>query len=104
MKLYSKTGKTEKNYYYLWTLLSPFILEQTARYKNLLCCNAGWMVVFDRRPTAGWEDKLYMSKETMNGKTIYDRLGVITSLHGSSDAGADFRIRTLSVPFDRSAN
>jgi hypothetical protein len=28
------------------------------------------MVVFDRRPTVGWEDKLYMRKETVNGKTV----------------------------------
>jgi AAA+ ATPase superfamily predicted ATPase len=45
-------------------------LEQTARYMDLHCCNEGWMVVFDRRSTVVWEDKLYMKKETIDGKTI----------------------------------
>jgi Holliday junction resolvase len=45
-------------------------LEQTARYTDIHCCNEGWMVVFDRRSTVKWEDKLYMKKETVNGKTI----------------------------------
>jgi hypothetical protein len=45
-------------------------LEQTARYMDLHCCNEGWMVVFDRRPSVGWEEKLYMRRETVNGKTV----------------------------------
>ncbi|MDR1555830.1 MAG: hypothetical protein LBS88_02200 [Tannerellaceae bacterium] len=45
-------------------------LEQTARYMALHCCSEGWMVVFDRRTTVQWEDKLYMKKETVNGKTV----------------------------------
>ena len=45
-------------------------LRQTARYADCHCCNEGWMVVFDRRTTVGWEEKLYMKKETVNGKTI----------------------------------
>jgi hypothetical protein len=45
-------------------------LEQTARYMDLHCCNEGWMVVFDRRTTVKWEDKLYFKQETVNGKTI----------------------------------
>jgi hypothetical protein len=45
-------------------------LEQTARYMDTHCCNEGWMVVFDRRPSVGWEDKLYMRRETVNGKTV----------------------------------
>jgi hypothetical protein len=28
------------------------------------------MVVFDRRKTVKWEDKLYIKKETVNGKTL----------------------------------
>jgi hypothetical protein len=28
------------------------------------------MVVFDRRSTVKWKDKLYMKKETVDGKTI----------------------------------
>jgi hypothetical protein len=45
-------------------------LEQTARYMDLHCCNEGWMVVFDRRKTVKWEDKLYFKKETVDGKTV----------------------------------
>jgi hypothetical protein len=45
-------------------------LEQTACYMDIHCCNEGWMVVFDRRSTVNWEDKLYMKKERMNGKII----------------------------------
>jgi hypothetical protein len=28
------------------------------------------MVVFDRRTTAAWEEKLYFKKETVEGKTV----------------------------------
>jgi hypothetical protein len=45
-------------------------LELKARYMDIHCCNEGWMVVFDRRPSVSWEDKLYMRRETVNGKTI----------------------------------
>ncbi|MDR0370750.1 MAG: ATP-binding protein, partial [Prevotellaceae bacterium] len=45
-------------------------LEQMTRYMDAHCCNEGWMVVFDRRPTVGWEDKLYMRREIVNGKTV----------------------------------
>ncbi|MDR0348209.1 MAG: ATP-binding protein, partial [Tannerella sp.] len=45
-------------------------LEQTARYMDIHDCNEGWMVVFDRRSTVTWKKKLYMRKETVNGKTI----------------------------------
>jgi hypothetical protein len=33
-------------------------------------CNEGWMMVFDRRSTVKWEDKIYMKKENMDGKTV----------------------------------
>ena len=45
-------------------------LEQTARYMDLHCCNEGWMVVFDRRTTVKWEEKLYFKTETVDGKTV----------------------------------
>ncbi|MDR1153894.1 MAG: ATP-binding protein, partial [Bacteroidales bacterium] len=45
-------------------------LVQTAGYMDLHCCSEGWMVVFDRRKTVKWEDKLYIKKETVNGKTL----------------------------------
>jgi hypothetical protein len=45
-------------------------LKQTAGYMDVHCCNEGWMVVFDRRTTVKWEDKLYLKKETVGGKTV----------------------------------
>ncbi|MDR2626809.1 MAG: hypothetical protein LBC40_02110, partial [Dysgonamonadaceae bacterium] len=45
-------------------------LTQIARYMDLHCCNEGWMVVFDRRKTVKWQDKLYFKKETVDGKTL----------------------------------
>jgi hypothetical protein len=44
--------------------------DRTVHYMDIHCCNEGWMVVFDRRSSLKWEDKLYMKKETVNGKTI----------------------------------
>jgi type II secretory pathway predicted ATPase ExeA len=45
-------------------------LEQTARYMDVYNSAEGWLAIFDRRPDVQWEDKLYMKKETVNGKTI----------------------------------
>jgi hypothetical protein len=45
-------------------------LKKTARYMDTLDCDEGWMVVFDRRTTVNWDDKIYTKKETVNGKTI----------------------------------
>jgi hypothetical protein len=45
-------------------------LEQTARYMDIHGCNEGWLVVFDRRTTVMWDDKIYLKKEKINGKTI----------------------------------
>jgi hypothetical protein len=45
-------------------------LKKTARYMDTLGCDEGWMVVFDRRTTVSWDDKIYTQKETVNGKSI----------------------------------
>jgi AAA+ ATPase superfamily predicted ATPase len=45
-------------------------LIQTARYMDIHCCNEGWLVVFARKTDASWEDRLYMKKENVDGKTI----------------------------------
>jgi hypothetical protein len=45
-------------------------LNQIAGYMDIFGCDEGWMVVFDRRKTVKWEDKLYLKKETVDGKTI----------------------------------
>jgi hypothetical protein len=45
-------------------------LTQTARYIDIHDCTEGWLLVFDRRTTVKWDDKIYMKKETINGKTV----------------------------------
>jgi AAA+ ATPase superfamily predicted ATPase len=45
-------------------------LEQTARYIDTCGCDEGWLAVFDRRPDIRWDDKIYLKKEIINGKTI----------------------------------
>jgi hypothetical protein len=45
-------------------------LEQTARYMDAYGCTEGWLALFDRRPEMKWDDKLYMRKHTVDGKTI----------------------------------
>jgi hypothetical protein len=45
-------------------------IEQIARYMDTLGCKEGWLAVFDRRTTVKWDKKLFMKKETIDGKTI----------------------------------
>jgi hypothetical protein len=45
-------------------------IEQTDRYMDICGCSEGWLIVFDRREDVKWEDKIYMKKETINGKTV----------------------------------
>jgi hypothetical protein len=45
-------------------------LEQTARYVDVYGCTEGWLALFDRRPDVKWDDKIYIKKETLDGKTI----------------------------------
>jgi hypothetical protein len=45
-------------------------LEQTANYMDICGCDEGWMVIFDRRTTVNWDDKIFIKKETINDKTI----------------------------------
>jgi hypothetical protein len=44
--------------------------EQTVRLMNSFNCNEGWMVLFDPRSNIKWEDKLYMKKKIVDGKTV----------------------------------
>jgi Holliday junction resolvase len=44
--------------------------NQIAEYMDVFGCSEGWIVVFDRRPTVKWKDKIYMKKEIVDGKTI----------------------------------
>jgi AAA+ ATPase superfamily predicted ATPase len=45
-------------------------LTQIAGYMDIFGCDEGWMVIFDRRKTVKWADKLYIKKETVDGKTV----------------------------------
>ena len=45
-------------------------LEQTANYMDTFGCTEGWLAIFDRRPEVSWEDKIYLKKETVDGKTV----------------------------------
>jgi hypothetical protein len=45
-------------------------LQQTARYMDIFGCNEGWLAVFEHRPGIEWEKKIYMRKETVDGKTV----------------------------------
>jgi hypothetical protein len=45
-------------------------LEQTADYVDTLGCAEGWLAIFDRRQDIGWDDKIFMQKEKINGKTV----------------------------------
>jgi hypothetical protein len=44
--------------------------DQTINYMELHGCDEGWVVIFDRRTTVNWEDKIFIKKETINNKTI----------------------------------
>jgi hypothetical protein len=45
-------------------------LEQIAGYMDSCGCTEGWLAIFDQRPDISWDDKIYMRKETADGKTI----------------------------------
>jgi hypothetical protein len=45
-------------------------LEQTAHYIDVLGCDEGWLAVFDQHPNIEWNKKIFMRKETVNGKTV----------------------------------
>jgi len=45
-------------------------IEQTMNYMDTFDCSEGWLVMFDRRPEIKWDDKIYIKKETINGKTV----------------------------------
>ncbi|MDR3250259.1 MAG: ATP-binding protein, partial [Tannerella sp.] len=45
-------------------------LEQTFGYMDTYGCTDAWLAIFDRRPEILWDDKIYMRKETVDGKTV----------------------------------
>ncbi|MDR1217215.1 MAG: AAA-like domain-containing protein [Oscillospiraceae bacterium] len=45
-------------------------VEQTLRYMDVYGAREGWLAIFDRDTGAGWDEKLYMEKETVGAKTV----------------------------------
>ncbi|MDR1924785.1 MAG: hypothetical protein LBQ66_10465, partial [Planctomycetaceae bacterium] len=45
-------------------------LEKTAKYMDMLGCQEGWLIVFDRRKTISWEDKIFVREESFGNKKI----------------------------------
>ena len=48
----------------------PEGIEQTIQYMDSFGCTQGWLVVFDQRPEIKWDEKIYIRKETIDGKTV----------------------------------
>ena len=45
-------------------------IEQTMQYMDTFGCTEGWLVIFDQRAETSWDDKIYLQKETIDGKTV----------------------------------
>jgi len=45
--------------------------NQLLRYMERLDCNQGWLVIFDRRITVPWNNKIFWKTEQVQGKTIH---------------------------------
>jgi type II secretory pathway predicted ATPase ExeA len=45
-------------------------IDQTIRYMDTFGCSEGWLAVFDQRPKLSWNKKIFIKKETINGKTV----------------------------------
>ena len=45
-------------------------IKQTLQYMDTFGCTEGWLAIFDQRPEISWDDKIYMKKENMEGKTV----------------------------------
>ena len=45
-------------------------VRQTAEYMDKVGADKGWLVIFDRDTEKCWDEKIYMKKETVNGKNV----------------------------------
>jgi hypothetical protein len=45
-------------------------VEQTLRYMDVYGSTEGWLALFDRTPQMPWEEKIYMERRTIDGKTV----------------------------------
>ena len=48
----------------------PEGLEQIQQYMDTFDAAEGWLIIFDQRVTITWDEKIYMKKEVINGKTV----------------------------------
>jgi len=39
-------------------------------YMDSFGCMEGWLVIFDQRTETSWDDKIFLKKEIINGKTV----------------------------------
>jgi len=45
-------------------------LVQTMQYMDTFGCTEGWLVIFDQRIDVSWDDKIFIKKESIEGKTV----------------------------------
>jgi hypothetical protein len=45
-------------------------VEQTLRYMDVYGVSEGWLALFDRTPHTPWDERIYMEKQTIDGKTV----------------------------------
>jgi len=45
-------------------------IVQMLRYMDSFGCSEGWLAIFDQRSTINWDEKIYLKKETVDGKTV----------------------------------
>ncbi|MCP4378938.1 MAG: ATP-binding protein, partial [bacterium] len=45
--------------------------DQLAEYMDTLGCSEGWLILFDRRKTVAWEEKIFRRTEPYDGKTLH---------------------------------
>jgi hypothetical protein len=48
----------------------PKGLEQIQQYMDTFGSAEGWLIIFDQRVKISWDEKIYMKKEVINGKTV----------------------------------
>ncbi|MDM8525370.1 ATP-binding protein [Desulfococcaceae bacterium HSG8] len=45
--------------------------DQIARYMDKLGCSEGWLIIFDRRKTVSWDEKISWETADVSGKTVH---------------------------------
>jgi hypothetical protein len=45
--------------------------EQLVGYMDKLGCTKGWLIVFDRRKTVSWDEKIFWQTHKVAGKIIH---------------------------------